>query len=58
VVRFGKYLPFKMLPIELPIHLRSRPVGIITLKNRMLGPVARLFVDCAHKTARALAKSH
>jgi DNA-binding transcriptional LysR family regulator len=44
----------KSLPIELPTT--RRPLGIITLKNRTLSPVAQLFMDCAHKFAKATAK--
>jgi DNA-binding transcriptional LysR family regulator len=33
----------KLLPVELPI--RPWPVGIVTLKNRHLSPVAQLFID-------------
>jgi DNA-binding transcriptional LysR family regulator len=40
----------KALPVELP--LARVPVGIVTLKNRTLSPVARLFIE----TARAIAK--
>jgi DNA-binding transcriptional LysR family regulator len=58
MLRLGNHLPFKVLPVELPMKLRSRPTGIITLKNRMLGPVAQLFIDCARKTANALAKAY
>jgi len=32
------------------------PVGIVTLKNRTLSPVARLFVDAAREVAKPLAK--
>jgi DNA-binding transcriptional LysR family regulator len=56
MLRLGKRLPFKILQVELPEHLRSRPTGIITLKNRMLGPVAQLFIDCARDVAKSLAK--
>jgi len=45
---------FKRLPIELPIT--RRPLGIVTLKNRTLSPVAQLFMDCAHKLAKDMAK--
>jgi LysR family pca operon transcriptional activator len=41
----------------LPIHLpqTERPVGIVTLKNRTLTPVAQLFIDCARAAAKPLA---
>ena len=44
----------KILPVELPTALR--PNGIVTLKNRALSPVARLFIDCAREVAKPLAK--
>jgi DNA-binding transcriptional LysR family regulator len=58
MLRLGKHLPYKILPVELPKNLRLRPTGIITLKNRMLGPVARLFIDCAREVAKPLAKGN
>jgi DNA-binding transcriptional LysR family regulator len=42
----------KKLPIELPI--RPFAVAIITLKNRTISPVAKLFIDCAREVARPL----
>jgi len=44
----------KRLPIELPIQPFA--VAIITLKNRTISPVAKLFIDCAHEVARPLMK--
>ncbi len=32
------------------------PVGIVTLKNRTLNPIAKLFIQHAHEAAKALAK--
>jgi hypothetical protein len=32
------------------------PVGIVTLKNRTLSPVARLFIEQAHEAAKSFAK--
>jgi DNA-binding transcriptional LysR family regulator len=49
----GKGLGFKPLPIELPIP--PRPVGIVTLKNRTLSPMAALFIDCARTLSKPLA---
>src|SRR5882757_1669327 len=46
-------LSLKILPVEVPIQ--RWPVGIVTLKNRTLSPVAQLFVDCARKVAKPLA---
>jgi DNA-binding transcriptional LysR family regulator len=39
----------KILPIDLPTT--RRPIGIITLKNRSLSPVAQLFIACARELA-------
>jgi hypothetical protein len=33
------------------------PIGIVTLKNRTLTPVAQLFIDCAREVAKPLATS-
>jgi DNA-binding transcriptional LysR family regulator len=44
----------KILPVELP--RARRPNGIVTLKNRALSPVAKLFIDCAREVAKPLAK--
>jgi DNA-binding transcriptional LysR family regulator len=55
--RFLSILPASVLafaskkpaPRALPIELATarRPIGIITLKNRALSPVAQRFIDCA-----------
>jgi DNA-binding transcriptional LysR family regulator len=44
----------KVLPVELP--MARMPVGIITLKNRTLSPVAKLFIEHAREVAKPLAK--
>ncbi len=44
----------KILPVELP--MARRPNGIVTLKNRAISPVAKLFIDCAREVAKPLAK--
>jgi DNA-binding transcriptional LysR family regulator len=44
----------KRLPVDLPTT--CRPVGIVTLKNRTLSPVAQLFIDHAREVAKTLAK--
>jgi DNA-binding transcriptional LysR family regulator len=55
VVRtFGERYALKVLPIELPAH-RS-PVGIVMLKNRTLGPVVQLFIECARDVAGSIAR--
>ena len=51
----GKRLSVKALPVSLPIS--SRTVGIVTLKNRTISPVAALFADCAREVARPLLKA-
>ena len=45
----------KVLPIELPIA--PLPVGIVTLKNRVLGPVAKLFIEHARAIAKPLERT-
>ena len=47
----GRQPSVRALPIELP--MTRAPVAIITLKNRTLSPVARLFIE----HARAIVKS-
>ena len=54
VFTFPTKHPFiRKLPVELPIV--SGPIGILTLKNRVLSPAAQLFVDCARGLAKPLA---
>jgi DNA-binding transcriptional LysR family regulator len=43
----------KELPVDLPV--RSWPVGLVTLKNRTLSPVAQLFIDHVRAFAREIA---
>ena len=45
-----------MLPVDLPTALV--PHEIITLKNRTLSPVARLFIEYAREVAKPLAKGN
>jgi DNA-binding transcriptional LysR family regulator len=49
----GKRLGLKALPVELPIQ--PRPVGIVTLRNRTVSPLAQLFIDCARNLSKPLA---
>ncbi|HVI65227.1 MAG TPA: LysR substrate-binding domain-containing protein, partial [Bradyrhizobium sp.] len=44
----------KVLPIALPVA--CVPNGIVTLKNRTLSPVARLFIQHAREVAKPLVK--
>jgi DNA-binding transcriptional LysR family regulator len=53
VVRVSKHSPLKLLPVALPEILRT--VGIMTLKNRLLSPLAQLFIECAREVAKPLA---
>jgi DNA-binding transcriptional LysR family regulator len=53
LLRFGTHLPpFKILPVELPIP--PLPVGVMTVKNRTVSPVAKLFIDCAREVAKSI----
>ena len=55
VLRFPTKRPeIKVLPVELPIA--RVPIGIVTLKNRTLSPVAQLFIEHAREVAKPLAK--
>jgi DNA-binding transcriptional LysR family regulator len=55
LLHFGANLPpLKILPVDLP--LPPLPVGIMTLKNRTVSPVAQLFTDCAREITKPLAK--
>jgi DNA-binding transcriptional LysR family regulator len=44
----------RRLSVEFPSH--SRPIGIMTLKNRMLSPLAELFIELARRVAKQIAK--
>jgi hypothetical protein len=44
----------KVLPVEL--SMTPMPVGIVTVKNRTLNPVAKLFIECAREVANPLTK--
>jgi DNA-binding transcriptional LysR family regulator len=55
LVRFaGRRFSIKALPIELPVE--PRLIGIITLKNRTISPVAQLFVQAVREAAKPMAK--
>jgi len=45
-------LQLKILPVSLSI--RPWPIGIATLKNRLLSPLASLFIDRAREIAKSL----
>jgi DNA-binding transcriptional LysR family regulator len=44
----------KVLPVKLPAQRFA--VGIITVKNRTLSPLAELFVDCAREVAKSISE--
>ncbi len=50
----GRRSEVKVLPVKLPME--RLPNGIVTLKNRALGPVVQLFIDRARELARPMAK--
>jgi DNA-binding transcriptional LysR family regulator len=53
VLRYPRKHPFiQELRVELPIT--DGPIGIVTLRNRTLSPVTRLFVECAREIATPL----
>jgi DNA-binding transcriptional LysR family regulator len=54
VLRFSKNPEIAVLPVRLQ-HARA-PVGIISLKNRALSPVAQLFIETARDVAKPLAR--
>lgn len=51
----AKALQVKILPVNMTIE--PYPVGVVTLKNRTLSPIVRLFVDCAREIAKPFAKN-
>jgi len=46
--------PIKVLPVKLPVQFR--PYGVVTLKNRTLSPVVRLFVEQAEVVSKSMIK--
>jgi len=49
----GDRFSLKVLPVDLPV--RPWPVEIITLKNRVLNPVVRRFIDNLRAFANSVA---
>jgi DNA-binding transcriptional LysR family regulator len=45
----------RRLAVKFPA--RPRPVGVMTLKNRTLSPLAERFIDCAREVAKPLARA-
>ena len=52
MVRFARHLPLKVLDVQFGGF--SRSIGIMTLKNRSIGPLAKLFMDEARAMASDL----
>jgi DNA-binding transcriptional LysR family regulator len=50
----AKHELLRRVPVELPTTRRQ--MGIITLRNRTLSPLAQLFIECARDIAKPLAK--
>jgi DNA-binding transcriptional LysR family regulator len=55
MLRFSdKVASIKLLPVELPTT--HRQIGILTLKNRTLSPLAQLFIECTREITKPLVK--
>jgi DNA-binding transcriptional LysR family regulator len=52
MARLGEHLPLKILPISFPAI--ERPVGIVALKGRSLGPLAKRFVESVRELAKGV----
>jgi DNA-binding transcriptional LysR family regulator len=50
MLHFGKHMSLKSLPVESPAG--PYPIGILTLRNRTLSPLAQLFITCARDVAK------
>src|SRR5947208_4011647 len=51
----GRYPPLRALPVALPNP--RMPIGIVTLKDRMLTPLAQLFIENIRAIANPMAQS-
>ena len=52
LAQFSPHLHLKVLPVSFPGV--PREIGIVTLKNRTLGPLVKLFIDCARELAASV----
>jgi len=52
----GKYPSIRKLPVELPTT--QRQIGVVTLRNRTLSPLAQRVIGCARELSKPLAKRH
>jgi DNA-binding transcriptional LysR family regulator len=50
----ARRLELKILPVEMP--LAHMPIGVVTLKNRTLSPVAKLFIVTAREVAKPMVR--
>jgi len=50
----AKHTGMRALPIEL--SSTKQPIGLFTLKNRALSPLAQVFIDCAREVAKPVAR--
>lgn len=51
----GKRMGLRPLPTRLSIQ--PTPIGIVTLKNRTVSPIAQRFIDCARAVVKSLGKT-
>jgi DNA-binding transcriptional LysR family regulator len=49
----ARHLPAKVLPVDIP--RLARPVVIVTMKNRTLSPVAKLFIEWVREVSKPFA---
>jgi DNA-binding transcriptional LysR family regulator len=52
VLFWGTHRHVRPLPVQLPDL--PRPVGVVALKRRMIGPLTQLFIDSAHEIAGSM----
>ena len=50
----GKRLGLR--PLKVDLQLPSSHIGLVTVKNRTISPVAKLFIACARNVAKSFAK--
>jgi DNA-binding transcriptional LysR family regulator len=54
MVTLGTHLPLKLLKLDAPTV--PRPTGIITLRDKTRSALAKVFLECARRIAKPLAK--
>ena len=52
MVRLAAHLPLKVLDVQ--FEGLSRQIALMTLKDRTISPLAKLFMDCAREMAMGL----